>query len=423
MDSYESAALAWTLYQLESPMAPMGLALAETDAAAYLVLLAAPGEELDALVETVFFPAVEALTPVGGADVGFAIDPQAPFEEQMQAILDQAVEMGTPGAAMYVETAGGQVWLGASGKAILETGVDLSASDKFWIYSASKTFVAAVVMQLVEEGVLALDDPISDWLEPSLFASIPNGEAITIRMLLNHTSGIYDHLETEEMRSDMIGNPGQVWEPQELVQHATMYGSPYAEPGGALSYYANTNYVLLGLIIEQATGSPLATEIRNRILTPLNLENTYAWEEGVPGGHVSGYTMLNGERVDVSDLGLSWAWAAGGLVSNVEDTAAFSKALFSGELFQQPETLDEMLAFVERYNQPGGYGLGVVRADFLSPVSSVPMIIDGNGPGFVSVGAHWLSTGETAVVLLNTDDDDLKFAILFEAIQAAELGQ
>jgi hypothetical protein len=76
-----------------------------------------------------------------------------------------------------------------------------------------------------------------------------------------------------------------------------------------------------------------------------------------------------------------------------------------------------MLTFVERYNQPTGYGLGVVRADFLSPVSSVPMIIDGNGPGFVSVGAHWLSTG------LNTDDDDLKFAILFEAIQAAELGQ
>ena len=207
------------------------------------------------------------------------------------------------------------------------------------------------------------------------------------------------------------------------MEFAIAYGSPFANPGAALSYYSNTNYVLLGLIIEEATGSPLAAAIRSRILTPLALENTYSWEEGVPDDHVSGYgSSFGGPPTDVSDLGLSWVWAAGGLVSSVEDTATFTNALFSGELYQQPESLDEMLTFVGRFNRPGQYGLGVLRGDFI-PSEPVPLVMDGGAPGFVSIGAHWPNTGETAVVLLNSDNEDLKFAILIEAIQVAGLGR
>ena len=194
--------LTWKMH-LPAGVVPIIIATAETEDAAYLLALIATRGEFDELVDTVLIPVINALTPggvAGAPSAGFSIDPDSSFQEQMQAILDQAVPMGTPGAAMYVETDEGQVWVGAAGVSNLETGDALAADDKFWIYSSSKTFVATVVMQLVEEGTLSLDSSIGDWLEPSLFASVPNGESVTIRMLLNHTSGIYDFVQAEEVR-------------------------------------------------------------------------------------------------------------------------------------------------------------------------------------------------------------------------------
>ncbi|QYO64105.1 serine hydrolase [Leptolyngbya sp. 7M] len=194
-------------------------------------------------------------------------------------------------------------------------------------------------------------------VSPDRLRQIPNGSQITLRQLLNHTSGIPDYLPI------LLGagvNLFREWQPQELIQLIGGQAADFA-PGTDWSY-SNTNYILLGLIIEQVTGNSIATEIRSRILDPLGMQQTYfATAESGPNP-VSGYWDVNndGQFDDVSNLSLSWAWSAGALVSNTKDLTRFAQALFGGELLQ-PNTLEQMLTFAEpiRSNSFSGYGLGI----------------------------------------------------------------
>jgi D-alanyl-D-alanine carboxypeptidase len=290
---------------------------------------------------------------------------QVPDElaDQLQTTLDQNRQ--TPGATVGLITPEGS-WFGASGVANLSTEEPVQANDLFQIGSITKSFTATTILKLTEENVLSLDDTLEQWL-PEIASHLPDGDTITVRQLLNGTSGLPSYIEplADAFGENLSHLP--VFQPEELV--SLVYGKPrfsgahcYPEAGWC---YPDTGYILAGLIVEKATGSSIATEIRNRILTPLGLNNTFfAGLEEIPQDRlVKGYADLqqNGTLDDITNINLSYAWANGALISNVEDLARYTQGLFSDE-FLQPASRWELMTFVDT---PVGsrFGLGIVSAN------------------------------------------------------------
>jgi D-alanyl-D-alanine carboxypeptidase len=222
----------------------------------------------------------------------------------LQKQLDRVLPAGAPGVVGLVR-AGERTWQGASGLGDLRANRPARASDRFRIGSVAKLFVATLVLQLVGEGRLRLDDNLERWL-PGL---VPWGERITVRQLLNHTSGLYDY-------SDDLSGPPHRFRPRGLVAIATGH-KPLFAPGTEFSY-SNTNYILAGLLVERVTGRRLADQLEQRILEPLGLDDTElpTTQRAVAGPHVRGYAppdedwqVTDGPArlVDVTEMDTSWA--------------------------------------------------------------------------------------------------------------------
>ena len=283
------------------------------------------------------------------------------LEQQLQNALDGTRAAEIPGAAVAIVSPFGS-WFAASGVSRLEDNTPLQPDDRFEIGSITKTFVATTVLQLVEEGKLSLEDTLTTLLPESITADIPNSEQITIKQLLQHTSGIPDYVDELFTQASTDATVFlQEWEPEELVD-LTDGLEPLFEPGESWRY-SSTNFVLAGLIIEAVTGNNIAAEIRTRILEPLNLENTFfAKEEEIPGGYISGYWDFdgNGTLDNISVANISWTWAAGAMVSNTQDLDTFARSLFKGDLLE-PQTLEQMLDTIPTTDPVNysSYGLGV----------------------------------------------------------------
>jgi D-alanyl-D-alanine carboxypeptidase len=279
----------------------------------------------------------------------------------LQSELDALVASGPPGAILLVRD-GNRTTRLASGVSDLETGRAMHPTDHFRTASLTKTYTSTVVLQLVAEGRLRLDDSVERWL-PGL---VPAGGAITLRDLLHHTSGLFDHENDPRVIQPYLdGDFGFYWEPRQLVEIAVSH-PPLFPPGGQLSSYSNTNYVLLGLIVEAATGHTLAAELRGRIFEPLHLRRTSydPTTPRLPKPYAHGYMDLGGPSlVDVSGISPSLSPASGAIVSSAEDVADFYRALLSGRLLP-PSLLGEMKATlaVVGGDIPGQrYGLGLMR--------------------------------------------------------------
>lgn len=267
----------------------------------------------------------------------------------------------------------------------------------FRVGSITKTFVATVVLQLAAEGGLGLDDSVEQWL-PGL---VPNGRAITLRQLLNHTSGIYNYTEDEALFRSLVRDPLRVLTPEELVAVATRHGPRFA-PGTDWSY-SNTGYIVLGLVIEKATASPLEEQLRQRIFEPLGLARTsLPGAAALPPPAAHGYlppgnglvATRGGKPVDVTAWSPTWAWAAGALVSTAGDLARFYGALLGGELLQ-PEQLREMRTAVAG----PGYGLGLA----VDRLQCGPALGHTGGvPGYTSIAYGSEDGSRQAIVLVNT---------------------
>lgn len=278
----------------------------------------------------------------------------------LENALDVSLTEDIPGAAIAIVSPNGN-WFGASGIADLANNTPLQPDDRFEIGSITKTFVAVTLLQLVEAGQLSLADPLTQWLPQSITDGIPNANTITIQQILNHTSGIADY--TEPLFDLAAANPFiflEDWQPEQLVELITD-SEPVSTPGASW-YYSNTNFILAGLVVESVTGNSIASEIRNRILTPLNLTNTFfANEEEIPGGYINGYWDFdqNDTLDDITVTNLSWAGAAGAMISNTTDLATFAAGLFKGALLQ-PDTLARMLDTIP-VSSPNysAYGLGI----------------------------------------------------------------
>jgi D-alanyl-D-alanine carboxypeptidase len=202
--------------------------------------------------------------------------------------------------------------------------------------------------------------------------------------MLVHTSGIYDFADDTDSPfwTDAFLGPDadwtKVWTPQELLAYADgAKHAPYFGPGEGW-HYSNTNYILIGLIVEKATGKPYGDELRTRVLKPLALDDTFFAEGAeMPAGVVDAYQMIDGSLVSLKETNLSWAWTFGGMVSTPADLARFSHAVFSGELLS-PASFKEMFTFVPA-DKPGKFeGMGVYK---IGTPNGELVGMDGTGPG------------------------------------------
>jgi D-alanyl-D-alanine carboxypeptidase len=339
-----------------------GLGLAITTACALAALLAAPGSGWSA----------SASTTTDARHGGQA-------RPELQRRLDAVVAAGAPGVVALVNEGrrgwrddddhgwGGDrsVWQTARGVADLQTGRPMRPDVRFRVGSVTKSFVATVVLQLVAEGRLSLSDTVERWLPGVL----PYGSEVTVRQVLNHTSGVPDYVLTPFIEL-YGGNRSRSWQPRELV--GLVSGLPPDFPAGTGWSYSNTGYVLAGLIIERVTRRDLGRELDRRIFRPLGLRETYfpvdfpflLWP------HPSGYSLdydeagnpIEGRLLDFTVYNPSMAWAAGNVVSDMDDIARFYRALLGGRLLP-PAQLAEMKTRTEILPGVVGYGLGLFVFD------------------------------------------------------------
>ncbi|HZD69467.1 MAG TPA: serine hydrolase domain-containing protein [Actinomycetes bacterium] len=332
---------------------------------------------------------------------------------ELRRQLDQIVAAGAPGAAAWTQDETG-AQQAASGVANLRTGQPMQPDLHFRAGSITKSFVATVVLQLAADGRLSLQDTVERWLPRIL----PYGDQLTIRRLLNHTSGVPDYVPTvyQTLYGSRSGR-SRAWTPRELV--ALVAGQPLRFPPGTSWSYANTGYILLGLIVEAATGRTLAQELARRILEPLGLRGTRfpVNSPGIPMPRSRGYSLpqdpkgdvLGGPLLDLTAENPSWAGAAGALVSDLEDLTRFFRTLLGGRLLP-PELLAEMLTTVPF--PPGAvplplldrYGLGLTEVD--TPAGHL-VGHPGGIPGFLSI-------------VLSTPDGGRQLALMINALYAPD---
>ena len=260
-----------------------------------------------------------------------------------------------PAVLVGVWDGSGKSYVRAFGDSDLATHRALTPNDHFRIGSNTKTFVISVLLQLVDEGKLSLDDPLSKFL---LGVSVPNAEHITVRQMCQMRSGLFEAYDSPEINRLQI-KPNMVFDPRTVIGWAVKQ-QPYFAPGAGYQY-SNTNYLLLGLIIEKVTGHSVATEIRNRLLVPFSLTHTsYPAGQAMPDPWAHGYG-LNAKRhwEDVSGtVPVSLMGAAGEMISDMSDMTRWVKLYVTGKT-NGPETQRARMTCVPTGHGNLGFGLGI----------------------------------------------------------------
>jgi D-alanyl-D-alanine carboxypeptidase len=359
-------------------------------------------------------PALMLLGMVLGLPGKVEAAPSATVQTQLDAILREGVAGGLPGVVVAAHRDGEEPITSVAGVSSREAKTPLAATGRFRIYSITKTFTAVVVLQLVQEEKLSLDDTVLAVLPSAAETGIPYLDRITIRQLLNHTSGIYDYFDDTDspfLEDAFLGEHAdwsKIWTPQELLAYANAARhAPYFAPGAGY-HYSNTNYILLGMIVERVTGQTFGDELQARILDPLGLTATsLPMGAQMPAGTVDGHQELDGELVNVSATNTTWAWSAGGIVSTASDVLRFADALFAGKLLG-PEMQREMMPSGAAQADGSTVGFGL----FGGPTPHGPAIgNDGGSAGFLSKMISYPDQGLTVVALTNVfPADDAAFA-------------
>ncbi|GAA2762533.1 serine hydrolase domain-containing protein [Streptomyces paradoxus] len=297
-----------------------------------------------------------------------AAGPVAPGgHDATERAVRAAVADGVPGVTVTVRRGHG-TWAATAGVGNVKTGQPRSARDHYRVASITKTFVATVVLQLEAEGRLSLDDTVEEWLPGAVRGNGHDGGRITIRQLLNHTSGIFDYLEDPGFQQTYMTADGFMKHrfdeaaPEDMLAIA-MKNRPYFEPGASFAY-SNTNYLLAARVIEKATGNDYGDEIDRRIIAPLHLTSTSVpTRVTLPRPSSRAYSKLaretTGPTYDVTELNPRLAYGSGQMVSSSADLTRFYSALLGGRLLPR-EQLKEMRTTVESSRETSRYGLGLV---------------------------------------------------------------
>jgi D-alanyl-D-alanine carboxypeptidase len=323
-------------------------------------------------------------------------------------------DLAIPGAVVLVRTPT-QQYREAFGTRVVGTDNPVQVGDHFRVGSNTKTMTGTVVLQLVQEGRMALSDPISKYRP-----EVPNGANITIAQMLEMRSGLHNYSELESFNRILDQNPTKAWRPEELVALGLAQASYF--PPGRGYHYSNTNTVLLGLVVEQLTGRPLEEVFRDRIFVPMGMQNSLLppiASNAIPDPHPHGYLFgsnvstltnpalppnqqtaaRNGSLLpnDVTDLDPSWAWAAGGVTSTADDLATYVKPLVVGGLLDpdlQKQRRNSLTPVNPSDPNTALYGLALAKLG--------PMIgHDGSLPGYQSFMGYDPDRGNTLIVLAN----------------------
>lgn len=299
----------------------------------------------------------------------FAQDNTKALQEKLQTKLDEWHKAGKfAGATLGVCQADGKCFGLATGFSDAEAKTPMKPTDVMLAGSVGKTYALAVTLQLVKEGKINLDDKIEKYFGKEVwFSRLPNSKDITVRQLMNHTSGLIRYEFKEQFTKDLKANPDKVWKPEELIAYLFDEKAPF-EAGKGWDY-SDTNYIVLGMIIEKVTGKKFYDEATKRVLKPLKFERTFPQDKRELKGLVQGYA---GEGNDFTGkdkvlengkftINPQFEWTGGGMVSNSEDLARWAKLMYEGKAFD-PSLLPEMLNGVSApmLGRETKYGLGVI---------------------------------------------------------------
>ena len=316
-----------------------------------------------------------------------------PSESELQRSADRLIaKSGLPGVVTLLEQDGRRTVV-ASGLSDVARRRALRTTDRFWVGSITKAFVATVVMQLVAESRLGLDDTAEDLLPGRL----REGERIRLRHLLNHTSGIPEYMGLDPWATAVNRDPRVVIPAHRLVSSAARLPLDF-EPGTRASY-SNTNYLVLAEILERVTGRPIGSLLRERIVEPLGLRATgfVRGPRAVGGNRVHGYDVSGPRPVDVSLHRLGGPWADGALVSNAHDLVVFFGALLRGKLV--PPRLVALMR--TRTKVPGSHGEGLGLYQLPSPCGRWYYGHAGGTPGYVTWAAGSRDARKIVVLAVN----------------------
>ncbi|MDL5513541.1 serine hydrolase domain-containing protein [Arenibacter sp. M-2] len=290
----------------------------------------------------------------------------------VKRITEEMVSKGVPGVMMSVHTEIDGYYSTAYGKNDLSNQIDIQACNLTRVGSTVKTFTAVTLLKLQEEGKLDLDDLLSKYLPQSIWENIENAKEVSLRQLLNHSSGIYNYIQDVRFQTASLNDLIKVWTPEELLDYAGNNNANF-ETGTDVAY-SNTNYILLGMVIESLEGKPFYKVFEDKIFKPLELEMTqFAASDPVPVGIVRGYIDLYG-KLELTNATYYSGWdyfsADGGLISNAHDLNIFLTNLFHGNILSNA-SLQEMMDWQspkeqnnEDYVTQYGLGIFLIETDY-----------------------------------------------------------
>jgi carboxyl-terminal processing protease len=321
-----------------------------------------------------------------------------PAGAKLQAVLNNNVsDDGVPGAVMAVATPEG-AWAGAAGKADLTTGRAMTANTQVRIASITKVFTAALIMKLMEEGKLRLDDTVEHWLPGAL----PRyGNQVTILMLLNHTSGIPDHENTQEWYIKLLSDPTAAWTSEDVLDIIRIHKDDFVQPGAEYQY-CNTGYYLLGMIAEAATRDTVTHETNRLLFHPLGMRRTALTRDGMKSDpYAHDYFWGDDELLDTSGWNMSWDWTAGSGITIASDMLRWTRGLFGGEVVSKA-TLEQMMTPVPPAT---GYGFGLdVSAGWAGFFGEKAISHSGANAGVYALWFYFPESNRTIFVALNRMD-------------------
>ncbi|WP_035804887.1 serine hydrolase domain-containing protein [Kitasatospora mediocidica] len=319
------------------------------------------------------------------------------LDPELVARLDKAIEetrqeAGVPGVTVGLWFPGKGSYIRSTGVADTATGAPMKPDFNMRIGSETKTFTATAVLELVDQGLVGLDDPISRYID-----GVPDGDNISIRELAEMRSGLFSYSADPDFVHALLSDPTRPFTPQELLAYAFKHDNVF--PPGADFQYSNTNYILLGLVVEKITGKPLAEVIHHDVTGPSDMRRTL-FPQGAefPKPHAHGYTnqTLTGEVADTTHWNPSWGWAAGAMISDLHDLHLWAKDVATGSLLS-PATQAEREKFIPVPGfEDAGYGLGLFRTHGW-------VGHNGSLPGYESVTVYLPEQKATMVILINTD--------------------
>ncbi|MEU9045319.1 MULTISPECIES: serine hydrolase domain-containing protein [unclassified Kitasatospora] len=336
-----------------------------------------------------------ALSPSPTTSVNVSPGAVVPLTPAVTSQLDSAIQQvmsqaSVPGISVGIITPGGtyQKSFGIADKA---SGAAMDPGLYSRIGSETKTFTATAVLRLVDQGKVALDDPISKYVD-----GVPGGDGITVRQLGEMRSGLFPYSSDPDFVNTLISNPNHVFTPDQLLAYG--YKHPAVSPPGTQFQYNNSNYIILGKLIEKVGGQPAGAFLKDQVFTPASLAKTsFPVDASIPDPHSHGYTdqTPTGAIEDATNWNPSWAWTAGAVITTLADLESWAKTMATGTLVK-PATQAERLKTLPTGDPGVTYGFGLFN-------NYGWIGHNGSMPGYESVAVYLPEAQSTLAMLLNTD--------------------